>query len=467
MNPASAVAAPIPSESRPLTRAGSWWLLVGVLVAGSALRLALLGSKSLWFDETFSVSLASRSLAEMWQLSTYPGADPHPRLYVTLLHYWMQYLGRSELAVRLPTAFASVLNLALLAALATRLFDRRTALVATALLAVAPLEVWYAQEARMYMIVATCGLFFAVFLTVRSWAAFPGLLLSLTIGLYVDHPMVPLSLGLSVLFLIYWWQHGREPRRLATWAAAVLGAWLLYLPIMPFLAYTFEELNRIFVFREVRDALGLPAFRPWHYLAAMFAIAGLIGLASLIGQRLLQRRGFRRWAGPLIVAGYAVVTLLIPIPRLFGIERVLVTGWPYVVLLVAWLITADARLWRYALAPLLIVSAVAALAALLVPKDDWRGAIATINAESAGDGILWVDPGWNNAAASYYDVELPIRRGSLDDLARAKVDVWIVAERFPDLPVPSSPAEAWLDANRRLLETYPFYRLEVRRYGAP
>jgi uncharacterized membrane protein len=386
---------------------------------------------------------------------------------MTLLHYWIALLGQSEMAVRLPTAFASILNLPLLAALATRLFNRPTALVATALLAVAPLEIWYAQEARMYMLVATCGLFFAVFLTVRSWVALPGLLLSLAIGLYIDHPMVPLSIGLSVLFLIDWWQRGRDPRRFGIWAAAVVGAWLLYLPILPFLTFTFEELNRIFVFREVRDALGIPPLRPWQYLVAMFAIAALIGVAAVIAQRLLRREGFRRWAGPIFVLGFALVTLITPIPRLFGIERVLATGWPYVVLFIAWLIMADARLWRYALAPLLVVSMLAAVSALLVPKDDWRGAISYINAESGGEGILWMDPGWNNTAATYYEITLPIRRGSLDDLAKARVDVWLVAERFPDLAVPSSPSEAWLDANWQLIDSQPFYRLEVRRYEAP
>ena len=41
---------------------------------------------------------------------------------------------------------------------------------------------------------------------------------------------------------------------------------------------------------------------------------------------------------------------------------------------------------------------------------------------------------------------------------------WIVAERFPGQAIPSSPNEAWLDAQLHLVERVPYYRLEVRHY---
>lgn len=465
MNQSATATVPAASANRAVPWLSTFGLMVGIVAIGAAFRLSMLGWRSLWLDETLSVAFASRSLADIWRVPTAIGADPHPRLYYTLLHEWMQVFGRSEMAVRLPTAFASILNLPLLAALAARLFNRRTAVIAVALLAVAPLEVWYAQEARMYMMVATCGLMFAVFLTVRQRIALPGLLLSLTVGLYIDHTMLPLSIGLSVLFLIYWWQHDRDARRIVVWLAAVIGAAVLYVPNLPYLRFTFSEFNRIFVFQETREALGLPQLAPWHYLAAMLAIAILIGVVALAGQRLLRQASVRHWVGPLVVVVFGLVTLLIPIPRLFGIERVLVTGWPYVVLLVAWLIAADGELAERVLFPLLCISAAAATAALLVPKDDWRGAITYVNNRSESGDVLWMDPHWNRAAAVYYQSELPVESGTLDKLQRLTGDIWIVAERFPGLAIPSSPSEVWLEANRKLAESRTFYRLEVRRYS--
>lgn len=454
---------------RPLATAGvhtRWWvLLVLALLAGASLRLIGLGSKSLWFDEAFTVLLAEKSLPEIWSFPQNPGDDPHPRLFKTLLHYWIPIFGRSEFAVRLPTAYASILNMALLGLLARRLFDKRVALIAVALLALAPLEVWYAQETRMYMIVTTMGLTFALLLTVNHWLALPGLLAALTIGLYVDLPMVPLSLGLSVIWLTFWWQHGRDRQWLVIWLAAVLGSWLLYLPIMPYLTFTFSELNRIYVFREFRTALGLPNFAPWHYLVMLVIIALVLGVGAIVFQRWLRRPGFRRWFGPLAVAAFGIFTLTIPIPRLFALERVLLTGWPYVVLLVAWLLVNDDRLRRYALVPLIILSLGASIGALLVPKDDWQGAVAFIRANAEADDLVWIEPHWNKKAVEYYQLPLETKTGTLGMLQKAaNRDIWIIAERFPNLPVPSSASEIWLDEHLDLITVKPFYRLEVRHY---
>jgi uncharacterized membrane protein len=442
-----------------------WWLLVLMILVGAMLRLAFLGSKSLWFDEAFTVLLSERTLPEIWQFPDSPGDDPHPRLFKTFLHYWIGAMGRSEFSVRLPTAYASILNMALLGLLARRLFNHSTALLAVALLALAPLEIWYAQETRMYMIVTTMGLIFAVMLTVNHWLALPGLLAALTIGLYVDIPMVPLSLGLSVIWLVQWWQQGRDRRRLFIWGAAVVGSWLLFLPISTYLTFTLDDLNRIFVIREIRNALGLPIFAAWHYIVALLVVALLLGGGTLFLQHQLRRPDFRRWFGPLVVVVFGVITLTIPIPRLYALERVILTGWPYIVLLVAWLLMMDNSLRRRTFLPLLGVSMIASLGALAVPKDDWRGAVAFIENNAHSGDLVWIEPSWNRNAVEYYQLSHETRSGTLTTLEQvATRDLWIIAERSPNLPVPSSPGEAWLDANLHLVSSKPFYRLEVRHY---
>jgi len=319
----------------------------------------------------------------------------------------------------------------------------------------------------MYMIVTTMGLAFAVMLTVNHWLALPGLLAALTIGLYVDLPMVPLSIGLSVIWFIFWWQQGRNRRWFVIWFAAVLGSWLLYLPIMPYLTFTFNDLNRIYVFREFRDALGLPNFAPWHYLVGLAIIAMLLGLAAIIAQRWLRRSGFRRWFGPLAVFIFGLITMTTPIPRLFAIERVMLTGWPYVVLLIAWILVNDEKLKRYALIPLLVISLAASIGALLVPKDDWRGAVAFIHAKADPDDLVWIEPHWNKRAVEYYQLPNETKTGTVAMLQKVVTgdrDIWIIAERFPNLSAPSSASEAWLDDNLELIFIEPFYRLEVRHY---
>lgn len=435
------------------------------LVIGATLRLVLIDARSLWFDEAFTVLLSEKSLEEIWTLSTTSGSDPHPRGFKTFLHYWIEGLGRSEFSVRLPTAYASILNLALLGLLARRLFGRTTALVAVSLLAVAPLDIWYAQEVRMYMWVTTFGLLFAVFLTINHWLALPGLLLALTAGLYVDLPMFPLALGLTALWFVQWWQGERSMRALVIVLGALAGAWILVQPIVRFYTFTFEELNRIFVFREIRTALGLPSFESWQYGLLLIAISVVVGLGAMVAQRILRRPDLRRWIAPVVLIGFALVTAATPIPRLYGIKRVVLVGWPYIILLVAWLLTIDWKRGRRIFAVLVSLSLVASIATLtLVAKDDWRGASAYIS-QSGSDDIVWVDPAWNRGAYAYYVPSAQMRSGSLDRLQEVSHrDVWLVAERFPGLDVPSSPSEEWLDANMTLVGTQPFYRLEVRHY---
>ena len=128
------------------------WLLVILLVA-FILRLAYLGGKSLLLDEAFAVWLAGRPLAEIWNATN----ENHPPLYYVVLQAWMN-LGKSEVVIRSLSVLASMIGLALLYVLARRLFDRKVALLSVALLALAPLDLWFAQEARMVIFVVPAAL---------------------------------------------------------------------------------------------------------------------------------------------------------------------------------------------------------------------------------------------------------------------------------------------------------------------
>ncbi|PIY47761.1 MAG: hypothetical protein COZ05_04670, partial [Armatimonadetes bacterium CG_4_10_14_3_um_filter_59_10] len=74
-------------------------LLVCIIGVAALLRLYQLGTKSLGVDESFSVLLAERSLAQIWR------GDLHPPLYHVMLHF-VAMIGRSEWLVRLPSALA-------------------------------------------------------------------------------------------------------------------------------------------------------------------------------------------------------------------------------------------------------------------------------------------------------------------------------------------------------------------------
>jgi mannosyltransferase len=122
--------------------------IVGLVVAvGLALRLYTIGEKSLWIDESFSIWTASQPLDALWRFTVQ--LDQHPPLYYTLLHFWLA-LGDSETIVRGFSALWGVLMLPIMYLISERVGGRALGLLSTLLLAISPLHIWFAQQARMY-----------------------------------------------------------------------------------------------------------------------------------------------------------------------------------------------------------------------------------------------------------------------------------------------------------------------------
>lgn len=126
-----------------------------ILLVALGLRLYHLDAQSLWNDEGTSVALAQRDLVTIARHASY---DIHPPLYYWLLHGWTSVAGTSEVAARSLSVVAGVALVAGVWALGRRLAGPSAAAVAALLAAVAPFQVYYSQEARMYIWAALFGL---------------------------------------------------------------------------------------------------------------------------------------------------------------------------------------------------------------------------------------------------------------------------------------------------------------------
>jgi hypothetical protein len=300
------------------------------------------------------------------------------------------------------------------------------------------------------------------------WLAILPITAALTAGLYIDFPMIPLALGISALFIVYWRVNGRAKVPFSVWLISMILALLLYQPWWSRAATLFTLLNNIHFFSAIRQTLHLPPFTAVHY--ALLLITASVGLTLMLGAayKLLQITKIRRIVTPLAVLLFIGLSIAFVWPRFYGLKRVLATGWPYVCLAVAWLVVA----WegnkgrRFMWAGSLAVSLLATLLMLwAVPKDDWRGAVAYIEAQAQAEDIVWLDPSWNQTAYEYYQADTTAYWGDIETLAQvAQTDIWLVAERFPSYETPSSESEAWLDEHLQLVAAIPFYRLEVRHY---
>jgi len=212
-------------------------LLAFLAFLAVALYTFRLDYQSLWYDEGFSVYLASMSLGEITARTAH---DIHPPFYYFLLHFWMPIFGSSEFALRFLSLIFGVLAVPLIYAVGNRLLGRASGLLAAALVAVSPLFLWYSQEARMYTLVTfLCLLSTYLLLRImdgqgRRSTLWAGYVLSNVIAVYT-HFYAFFVLAFHALFFLSWWalwSRGRVRQRWPTLASglicqvAVVGAYL-------------------------------------------------------------------------------------------------------------------------------------------------------------------------------------------------------------------------------------------------
>ncbi len=105
----------------------------------------------MWNDEGNSYVQATRSLAD---IAAHAGRDIHPPGYYWLLGLWRILTGESEFALRALSAFASILTIAFTYALGKRLYGPLAGVIAALFVALNTFHIYYAQEARMYALLA-------------------------------------------------------------------------------------------------------------------------------------------------------------------------------------------------------------------------------------------------------------------------------------------------------------------------
>jgi mannosyltransferase len=187
-----------------------------------------------WIDEGLSVGISSHSLLDI------PGVlhqDGSPPLYYMLLSVWMDVFGSGEARTHaMSVAFAlATVPVAWLGARA--LFGDRAAWIAALLAAINPFLTYYAQETRMYSLVAllstvVVSTFVVAFLQGRRrWL--PVFSISLALLAYAHNWGLFLGLG-TVAALGPLWRGSADRRALLRDVAIGYGlAALLYLPWIP------------------------------------------------------------------------------------------------------------------------------------------------------------------------------------------------------------------------------------------
>jgi 4-amino-4-deoxy-L-arabinose transferase-like glycosyltransferase len=406
-------AAPRPADA-PDGRAIALLLALATLVA-AALRLPFLATQSFWLDETYTVHVVGAgSLGELWD--RIGATESTPPLFYLLAWGWTHALGsHGEATLRTLPALASIAAVPVAFAALRRLAGCRAALAAAAVVAVSPLLVSYALDARAYTLLVLTGLLSVWVCSAALEEPTPRRLalwaLAGAAAIWTHWFAGFLVLGEAVALV---WLRPEARRSVLLASIAVLAA---VAPLAGLLSKQTSDARAGFIGGSgltgrleqlVRQfAAGPNVPRTWLEAACL----ALFLAALALGTALTARRALGRRAddGARALLAIALVALLVPLALAatglydrFNLRNVLFLA-PLAAALVA-----PALLHVRAL-PLAAYLALCVATGVWVQSDwrygnpDWRGAIRRIEATAPGLPVVAVTPLGASVAALYLD----------------------------------------------------------------
>ncbi len=210
-----------------------YWL-VGILLLAAILRSLAIATRSIQYDDAFSIFLSGRSIPEIMQGTA---ADTMPPLYYLLLHFWL-LVSHHLWWLRLVSLLLSLGIVLVLYLLVRQLFDKKAGLWAAFFAAISPLQYYHAQDIRMYALLAFLQLLHAWFF-LRIWMNagrrqslnWIGMVLSGTAAMYTHNLAIFFLIVPDLVLLIK--RNGRLLARILA-AQVVIGIaalpWLILVP---------------------------------------------------------------------------------------------------------------------------------------------------------------------------------------------------------------------------------------------
>jgi uncharacterized membrane protein len=204
------------------------------LAVALCVRLLGIAARPIWYDEAFSILFSEKGLSAMLYGTLAPtgagSADIHPLGYYTLLWLWMKVFGESLVAVRLLSVISGLFSVYMIYRIGLELlFDVKAALLGGLFAALAPFQIHYAQEIRMYSLM-TLWLLLATYAYLcgsrtTGWRWWIVVAFSAALGQYTHHLAAFYLIALGLLPILQ-----RDWKSLYKLMLAGVAALILYFP---------------------------------------------------------------------------------------------------------------------------------------------------------------------------------------------------------------------------------------------
>ncbi len=446
-------------------------ILIALIAVGTLFRLYHLGTKSIWLDEAFSISISHRSLIDVLQMTV--RTDTHPPLYYLLLKIWLLF-SQSETWVRLLSSIFSIASIPVMYLLANKLFnDRRAGLVGAAILVFSPFQIWYAQEARMYAVltffVLASAYFFIQALQSGSAIAWLGYMVTTVLALYTDNGAIWYLLTLAVFSIL---SIRRFRHRIIPWLLSHLGIAILYAFWLPFLIMQTRQVTESFWLPPPSFQTVLGTFLDFHsYNFPVIEISLLYMAAIFVFAYIVPGKSWQRQFANLWLFLPLGISLLLSLRQPIFLSRNLIAA-----SLGYYLLVTD-TIWKFQskkailmlLIPLLVMNLVSiGYNAWFAEKEDWRDAasmIAKASYDKPGGLVVFV-PGFAELPFQYYFKKYnrqivtqgfpgdelllhpqPIETTNIQKMLTGRPYVWLVVRQGESLDPSWVQIKIWLDSH--------------------
>jgi len=456
-----------------------WGLFMLVISVGLVLRIATLDRKSLWLDEVVTLQIAEMNVKDIIMRNAIQW-EPHPPLYYVLMHYWVR-LGYGEAVLRLPSAIAGAIAIPMLYQLVYEWGGRWNALASAWLLAIAPLHIWYSQEARMYALVCTLGLLSTTFYSMgirrgkpHYWMAW---IIGTLLGLYTDYSMM-LILIIQIALLGPLWRIYGEQQHFWLPLCAVSIVLLLFFPQMRTFLYQMEQMSKgaggyyISLQKLLSEqGIGVSPLQ-LHTVVLLVSLCPLVLLFVLPWIIFRRRKKIRPGPGLLLVAigCYLLILVASAIMRGLVVKRQGLILLPYVVSGIASVISISHRRSHLLIALSLLTLPLTGSVVCVQEQESWREVARLLKDQATSQHIVLVNASYMRLPLEYY-----YKEGSCYGIGPESVPehisklitgynrIWLVlsSDFYTD---PEGLVQRWLDENCVLLNTYTFNRIKVRVY---
>lgn len=440
-----------------------------IIVLAAALRLYGLGDQSLWFDEAASVRIVRQDFRAM--LASIRDDERIPPLHYLILYAWVRVFGPAEWSVRLPSALAGIGAVWLLYLFARRLFGAVPALVAALLLAVAPFQIQYAQEARAYSLMlllslGSCLLFVRLLQTEKPRARFDAAYVLVSAAALYSHLYALFTLiAQAMSYAIEWLRPDKPLFGARRWMVAQIAIFSLFLPWLPIAIRWARSVGSGFWVAPMtaRDLFGTYAtYAGGSLLALLLLMIAAVGVFA-------QRRNIR---GVSLMLALAVLPVVVPVIVSILTKPTFTPRYGIVAPAALYaLVGCGVAALRNGAVQSVIAIALAALSLqgmrAIPEKPDWRGLVAHVGRVARPGDYVIMTPRRSTYLYDYYATHADIRRKGFDSGAiplsvplEPGVTVWFIYEPGTFSPTSILQRGGWYVRSRQAFRHLAVLELE-------